>query len=59
MKVALAWLLAKPGIVAPVIGASKPLHLDDAVESLQLRLSVEEVRRLQEPYEPRRRLGPS
>lgn len=58
MKVALAWLLGKPGITAPLIGASKPHHLTDAVEALQLRLSEEEVRRLEEPYEPRRRLGP-
>jgi aryl-alcohol dehydrogenase-like predicted oxidoreductase len=52
MQMALAWLLAKPGITAPIIGTSKTGHLDDAVAALTLKLSDEEVRRLEEPYKP-------
>ena len=51
-QVALAWLLQKPGVTAPIVGASKPHHLDDAVAALALRLSDEEVARLEEPYVP-------
>jgi aryl-alcohol dehydrogenase-like predicted oxidoreductase len=51
-QVALAWLLQKPGVTAPIIGASKPHHLEDAVGALSLRLSVEEVARLESPYVP-------
>ncbi len=52
-QVALAWLLSRPGVTAPVVGASKPHHLDDAVAALSLGLSDEEVRRLEAPYRPR------
>jgi aryl-alcohol dehydrogenase-like predicted oxidoreductase len=52
MQMALAWLLAKPGITAPIIGTSKIGHLDDAVAALALKLSDEEVKRLEEPYRP-------
>ena len=51
-QVALAWLLAKPGVTAPIIGASKPHHLDDAVAALSLELGDDEIRRLEEPYVP-------
>jgi aryl-alcohol dehydrogenase (NADP+) len=51
-QVALAWLLGKPGVTAPVIGASKPHHLDDAVAALDLRLTDEEIAALEEPYVP-------
>lgn len=51
-QIALAWMLQKPFITAPIIGASKPHHLDDAVAALALKLSEEEVRRLEEPYVP-------
>ncbi|HZB25126.1 MAG TPA: aldo/keto reductase [Vicinamibacterales bacterium] len=51
-QVALAWLLSRPGVVAPIIGASKMSHLDDALEALDLTLSDEESRRLEELYEP-------
>jgi aryl-alcohol dehydrogenase-like predicted oxidoreductase len=51
-QVALAWLLGKPGVVAPIVGATKPHHLVDAVGALGVRLSEEEVRHLEEPYEP-------
>ena len=52
-QVALAWLMSRPGIVAPVIGASKPHHLDDAVASLSLALTSEEAAKLEAPYRPR------
>ena len=50
-QVALAWVLRKP-IVAPIIGASKMEHLDDALAALEIGLSDDEVRRLEEGYEP-------
>jgi aryl-alcohol dehydrogenase-like predicted oxidoreductase len=51
-QVALAWMLQKPGIDAPIIGASKPNHLDDAVAALSLGLTPEEITRLEAPYTP-------
>ncbi len=50
--VALAWLLGKPGITAPIIGASKPHHLSDALAALEVRLSPEQVARLEADYVP-------
>jgi aryl-alcohol dehydrogenase-like predicted oxidoreductase len=51
-QVALAWLLAKPGITAPIVGATKPHHLDDAVAALSVRLTENEIQALEEPYVP-------
>jgi aryl-alcohol dehydrogenase-like predicted oxidoreductase len=51
-QVALAWLLQKPAIAAPVIGATKPEHLVDAAKAVSLRFAPEEVARLEEPYVP-------
>ena len=51
-QVALAWMLSKPVVTAPIVGASKPHHLDDAVASLALKLSEEEIASLEEPYLP-------
>ena len=51
-QVALAWVLAKPGITAPIVGATKPHHLDDAVAAVDLTLSAEELATLEEPYVP-------
>lgn len=51
-QVALAWMLQKPFITAPIIGASKPHHLDDAVAALSVRLTEEEVALLEKPYVP-------
>jgi aryl-alcohol dehydrogenase-like predicted oxidoreductase len=51
-QVALAWLLSKPFLTAPIIGASKPEHLEDAVAAVSLKLSDEEVKKLEEPYVP-------
>jgi 1-deoxyxylulose-5-phosphate synthase len=56
-QVALAWLLAKPGITAPIVGASKLSHLDDAVESLTINVPAEDLTFLEEPYTPHRVLG--
>ena len=56
-QVALAWLLAKPGVTAPIVGASKIPHLDEAVESLKIQLSPEDIKHLEEPYKPHRVLG--
>jgi aryl-alcohol dehydrogenase-like predicted oxidoreductase len=57
MQVALAWVLSKPSITSPIIGASKPHHLDDAVKALTVKLSSEEIARLEEPYKPHKVLG--
>ena len=51
-QVALAWVLSKSVVTAPIVGASKPHHLDDAVAALALRLSAEEIAALEEPYVP-------
>jgi aryl-alcohol dehydrogenase (NADP+) len=56
-EVALAWLLAQPGVTAPIIGASKMHHLEDAVKALDLRLTTEELDALAEPYRPHPVLG--
>lgn len=51
-QVALAWMLSKPVVTAPIIGASKTHHLDDAIAALELKLSQEEIATLEEAYEP-------
>ncbi len=51
-QVALAWLLQKPGVVAPVVGASKAQHLDDALAALNVRLTSEAIGKLEEAYAP-------
>jgi 1-deoxyxylulose-5-phosphate synthase len=56
-QVALAWLFSKPGVTAPIVGASKMSHLDEAVESLNVQLSPDDIRLLEEPYKPHRVLG--
>ncbi len=53
-QIALAWLLHQPGMVAPIVGASKPHHLDDALAAETVKLSAEEITRLGEPYVPHR-----
>ena len=52
MQVALAWVLQKPGITSPIIGASKPGHLEDALGALNVKLDADTVRKLEELYEP-------
>jgi len=56
-QIALAWVLAKPVITAPIVGASKPQHLTDAVAALSLVLNEEEKRSLEEPYVPHAVVG--
>jgi aryl-alcohol dehydrogenase-like predicted oxidoreductase len=51
-QVALAWLLHRPGVTAPIVGATKPEHLKDALAAAELSLSPEEMARLEEPYVP-------
>ena len=51
-QVALAWLLHKPGVTAPIVGATKPGHLEDALAATEVVLSPEEIARLEEPYVP-------
>lgn len=58
-QIALAWLLHQPGLTAPIIGASKPHHLDDAIAALSLKLDSEELKALEEPYRPHPVLGHS
>jgi len=58
-QIALAWLLSRPGMTAPIIGASKMEHLDDAVAALEVKLSGEDIKRLEEPYRPHPILGHS
>ncbi|HTZ90726.1 MAG TPA: aldo/keto reductase [Alloacidobacterium sp.] len=56
-QIALAWMLSKPEITAPIIGASKPHHLEDALAALDVHLDGEEIKALEEPYEPHPILG--
>lgn len=51
-QIALAWMLSKPVVSAPIIGVTKPLHLEDAITSLSVHLSAEEIHHLEEPYLP-------
>jgi aryl-alcohol dehydrogenase-like predicted oxidoreductase len=52
-QVALAWVMSRPAVTAPVVGATKSKHLEDAVAAVSLELGDEEVARLEEPYRPR------
>jgi aryl-alcohol dehydrogenase-like predicted oxidoreductase len=51
-RIALAWLLHKPGVTAPIVGSTKVEHLEDAIAAEQLSLSADEIERLEEPYVP-------
>jgi aryl-alcohol dehydrogenase (NADP+) len=51
-RIALAWLLHKPGVTAPIVGASKPQHIEDAVGALSIKLTAEEMVSLEQPYVP-------
>ena len=57
MQTALAWVLANPVVIAPIIGASKLSHIDDAVGALEITLSVEDKKAMEEPYRPHKVLG--
>src|SRR2546429_10004109 len=56
-QVALAWLLHKPGVTAPIIGATKPHHIDDAIAAISVKLSKEEISTLESVYVPHPVLG--
>jgi len=56
-QVALAWVLQQPGVTAPIIGASKMRHLEEAVSAVELKLEDTELKALAEPYQPHRVLG--
>ncbi len=56
-QVALAWVLANPVVASPIIGATKPHHLDDAIAALSLTLDDDEIAALEEPYQPHRVQG--
>ncbi|HEY5730729.1 MAG TPA: aldo/keto reductase [Anaerolineales bacterium] len=58
-QIALAWLFNKPPIAAPIIGATKLDHLEQAIAALEINLSDDEVKRLEEPYQPHPVLGHS
>ena len=56
-QIALAWMLSKPEVTSPIVGATKQHHLEDAVAALELKLSAEEIKALEEPYIPHPTLG--
>jgi aryl-alcohol dehydrogenase (NADP+) len=56
-QIALAWLASRPAVTAPIIGATRPEHLDDAVASLGIRLTPAEIDQLENPYVPHRIAG--
>lgn len=58
-QIALAWLLHQPGVTAPIIGASKMQHLEEAVQALAIQLSADECKFLEAPYQPHPILGHS
>jgi aryl-alcohol dehydrogenase (NADP+) len=58
-QVALAWILQQPGVTAPIVGASKMKHLDDALAALKVKLDTADLKALAEPYQPHRVLGHS
>lgn len=56
-QIALAWLLAQPGVTAPVIGVTRMEHLEQAVAAVPMELDIGERRRLEQPYQPHPVLG--
>jgi aryl-alcohol dehydrogenase-like predicted oxidoreductase len=58
-QIALAWILSKPGVVAPIIGATRMPHLEQAIESLDVRLTDDDISALEAPYVPHPILGHS
>jgi len=56
-QVAMAWILGRPGVTAPIVGVTKPSHLDDAVAALSVELTKEETEQLEKPYVPHRIAG--
>jgi aryl-alcohol dehydrogenase (NADP+) len=58
-QIALAWVLSKPYVTAPIIGASKLEHLNESIAAMEIRLETEEIKVLEEPYQPHPVLGHS
>ena len=58
MQIALAWVLSRPGVTAPIVGASKLEHLDQAIDALNVKLTAEECAYLEELYQPHTVVGP-
>jgi aryl-alcohol dehydrogenase-like predicted oxidoreductase len=58
-QVALAWLMGKRGVAAPIVGATKLRHMDDAIAAVELELTDEDIARLEAPYRPHSILGHS
>jgi len=58
MQVALAWVLSRPGVAAPIVGASKLEHLEEAVDALEVKLTAEDCKYLEELYQPHSVIGP-
>jgi aryl-alcohol dehydrogenase-like predicted oxidoreductase len=56
-QIALAWMLSKPFVTSPIVGATKPQHLEDAVAALSLKLVPEEIAMLEQPYIPHAVVG--
>jgi len=56
-QAAVAWMLSKPGLTAPIVGASKPEHLDQAIAAVSVHLTPDQVKTLEEPYRPHRIMG--
>ena len=56
-QVALAWVLSKPFVTSPIVGATKDAHIDDAIAACDLQLSAEHIARLEEPYTPHESVG--
>jgi 1-deoxyxylulose-5-phosphate synthase len=56
-QIGLAWVLAKPNVSAPIIGATKPHHLDDALAAVDLTLTADEIAMLEKPYQPHATVG--
>jgi aryl-alcohol dehydrogenase (NADP+) len=56
-QVAMAWILGRPGVTAPIVGVTKPSHLEDAVAALSVELTKQETEQLEKPYVPHRIAG--
>jgi aryl-alcohol dehydrogenase (NADP+) len=56
-QIALAWMLHRPGVTAPIVGASKPHHLEEAIAALDIALTADEMTALEAPYLPHAVLG--
>ena len=56
-KVAMAWLLSRPAVIAPIVGVTKMHHLEEAVAAVDLKLSDNDIKALEEPYKPHPVLG--